>query len=139
MPVGTTNSVIPGGGIHHIAVQTRDWEASLRLYRDVLGMPVVAQFGTPERPIWLLDCGDGAHIELFGPQADMPAEGTAAFPITHIALATTDTVGAIERVRAAGYQVTVEPKTMQLGPLNVTLAFFAGPNGESLEFFQVNQ
>jgi hypothetical protein len=39
MPIGTTNQKIPGCGSHHIAVQTRDWKASLRFYRDVLGMP----------------------------------------------------------------------------------------------------
>ena len=44
MPLGTANQVIAGGGCHHIALQTRDWEASLKLYRDVLGMPVSAQF-----------------------------------------------------------------------------------------------
>ena len=40
MPVGDKNAVIAGCGMHHVAVQTRDWEASLRLYRDVLGMEV---------------------------------------------------------------------------------------------------
>ena len=32
MPVGTTNKIIQGGGLHHIAVQARDWEASLNFY-----------------------------------------------------------------------------------------------------------
>ena len=45
MAVGTKNRVIKGCGAHHIAVHTRDWEDSLRLYRDVLGMEIVAEFG----------------------------------------------------------------------------------------------
>jgi len=48
------NRQIPGCGAHHIAVQASDWDGSLRLYRDVLGMPIVAEFGTLERRILLL-------------------------------------------------------------------------------------
>jgi glyoxylase I family protein len=138
MPIGTTNRQIPGCGTHHIALQTRDWEASLRLYCDVLGMQIVAEFGTPERRILLLDIGDGSHMELFAPQPDTADQPAAAELIPHIALATTDTHLAIERVREAGYTITVEPKDIQLGPLFVTLAFFIGPNGETIEFFQTN-
>lgn len=140
MPIGTKNSIIKGCGSHHIAVQARDWEDSLRLYRDVLGMEVVAEFGSPERKILLLDMGDGSHIELFQPTAETPAPGSPAAndPITHIALATTDTRAALEHVRAAGYEVTVETRTVDLGAFTVTLAFFKGPNGELIEFFQTH-
>lgn len=140
MPIGNKNSAIPGCGTHHIAIQTRDWDASMRLYQDVLGMHVVAEFGTPERKIVLLDAGDGSHIELFQPRSDTPAPGSHAAndPVTHFALATTDTLSAIEHVRAAGYEVTVEPRKANLGTLDVTIAFFLGPSGESIEFFQVD-
>jgi catechol 2,3-dioxygenase-like lactoylglutathione lyase family enzyme len=139
MPIGTTNTQIPGCGAHHIAVQTRDLDASLRLYRDILGMPIVAEGGTPERRVLLLDMGDGSHMELFGPLPttaanDQPAAG---LPFMHIAMTTTDARLAIEHVRQAGYTVTVEPKDIQLGPIQATIAFFNGPNGESIEFFQM--
>ena len=141
MPVGTNNSTIPGCGAHHIAVQVRDMDESLKLYRDVLGMQVVAQFGSPERRIFLLDMGDGSHMELFDPIQDTPKPGAPAAndPVMHFALATTDTPAAIEHVRSAGYTVTVEPKTLDLDTLHVTIAFFNGPNGESIEFFQVHE
>ncbi|MEZ4619186.1 MAG: VOC family protein [Caldilineaceae bacterium] len=140
MPTGTKNPIIPGGGCHHIALQTRDWDASLKLYRDVLGMEIVAEFGAPARKIVLLDMGDGSHMELFQPKADTPAPSDAAAndPIFHFALATTDTLAATEHVRQAGYEITVEPKTVKLGAMTVTNAFFKGPNGESIEFFQVH-
>ena len=140
MPVGNKNAIIKGCGTHHIAVQARDWAASLRLYRDVLGMEVAAEFGPPERKILLLDMGDGSHIELFQPKADTPPAGSPAAndPIMHIALATTDTQAALEHVRAAGYEITVEPRTVDLGALTVTIAFFKGPNGELIEFFQTH-
>ncbi|MCB0186725.1 MAG: VOC family protein, partial [Caldilineaceae bacterium] len=110
------------------------------LYRDVLGMSVAAEFGSPERKIVLLDMGDGSHMELFQPKEDTPAPGAAApnDPVTHFALATTDTKAATEHVRVAGDEITVEPKTVTLGALTVTLAFFNGPNGESIEFFQTH-
>lgn len=138
MPIGTTNRQIPGCGAHHIALQTLDWEASLRLYRDVLGMQIVAEFGPPERRILLLDIGDGSYMELFAPlpgTADQPA---AANLLTHIALATTDTRQATELVRQAGYAIKTEPKDVQLGSIAATIAFFIGPNGETIEFFQTN-
>src|SRR3954468_5042480 len=97
MPTGTTNRQIPGCGTHHIALQTRDWEASLRLYRDVLGMQIVAEFGPPERCILLLDIGDGSHMELFAPRPGAADQPAAAELVPHIALATTDTRQAIER------------------------------------------
>lgn len=138
MPVGTKNTVIAGGGVHHIALQTRDWEASLRLYQGVLGMTEVTRFsGGDGQTIVLLDAGDGSHLELFEPSATTPTGAAANGPVTHIALATTDTRAATERVRRAGYEVTVEPKEVTLGGLEVTLSFFRGPNGETLEFFEV--
>jgi len=136
----TGNSIIKGCGTHHIAVQARDWTASMRLYQEVLGMRVVAEFGSSERKIVLLDIGDGSHIELFEPKSDTPEVNapSANDPITHFALTTTDTRGSLEHVRRAGYEITVEPKDVTLDELNVTIAFFKGPNGEIIEFFQTH-
>jgi catechol 2,3-dioxygenase-like lactoylglutathione lyase family enzyme len=140
MPVGTKNTTIPGCGTHHIAIQTRDLGESLKLYRNVLGMTVAAEFGTPERKIMLLDAGDGSHIELFEPTSETPGSGSAApnDPVLHFALATTDTRAATEIVRQAGYTITVEPKDVDLNQIQATIAFFVGPNGEVIELFQVH-
>lgn len=138
MPVGTKNTVIAGGGVHHVALQTSDWEGSLKLYGDVLGMTEVARFaGGGGQTIVLLDAGDGCCLELFGPTADTKTGVATGDLLTHIALATTDARAATERVRRAGYEITVEPKDVTLGTLQVTLSFFRGPNGELLEFFEV--
>lgn len=139
MPIGTNNPVIPGCGMHHVTVQAGDWEASLRLYRDVLGMELVAEFGTPERKLVLLDMGDGSHIELAAPTGGTPATGSPAAndPLTHLAIATTDARAATEHVRQAGYTVTMEPRDVNLGGLLATVAFFEGPSGERIEFFEV--
>ena len=138
MPVGSRNQAVPGCGTHHVAVQTRDWNASLRLYQEVLGMQPVAEFGTAERRIMLLDAGDGSHVELFQPTNGTPSPGSSSpnDPVTHFALATTDARTSIEHVRSHGYEITVEPKEVDLGGLAVTVAFFKGPSREVIEFFQ---
>ena len=139
MPVGDKNQAIAGLGSHHIAVQTRDYAASIAFYTEVMGMRMTAEFGSPERRICLLDIGDGSHLELFEPEPGSSPSGDASGDILfHFALATTDIEAALERVREAGMEITVELKTLDLGPLNVSIAFFKGPGGEVVEFFQVN-
>lgn len=139
MPVGAMNTIIAGCGLHHVSLQTVELDDSLRLYRDVLGMQVVSEGGSPERRIFLLDMGDGSHMELLGPLAgpSPDTEGPAASaPISHVALATTDIRSALERVRGAGYEITRELTDVALGELLATIAFFRGPSGESVEFWQ---
>ena len=142
MPVGTRNSVIAGGGCHHIAVAARDWEASLALYVDVLGMTKVTEFqagGPGGRTVLILDMGDGSHMELFEPLSDTPVPGSDApnDPVLHFALATTDARSSTEHVRRAGYKITVEPRDVDLAGLKATISFFEGPSGEIIEFFEV--
>lgn len=140
MPIGIRNKLIQGCGLHHISIQTMDWEASIQFYQDVLGMEKVAEFGSPERPIVLLDIGDGSHVELLAPKTDIPLMNNSApgMPIAHLALAVADTRVAIEHVREAGYLITTEPRTVNLSGMSVTIAFFKGPNGEEIEFFQTH-
>ena len=79
-------------------------------------------------------------MELFAPTETSPAPNSESpnDPLMHFALATLDTRAAIEHVRQAGYEITVEPKDLNLGGLSVTIAFFLGPSGESIEFFQTH-
>jgi glyoxylase I family protein len=140
MHIESKNSVIEDCRLHHVTVQTRDLEASLRLYRDVLGMEIVYEFGPPAVRIILLDVGDGSHIELWAP-IEPPAapDGPAANdPQFHLALATTNTVAALEHVRQAGYEITLEPTVLDLRTGEATIAFFKGPSGEDVEFFQTH-
>ncbi len=137
MPIGSKNQAIAGLGCHHIAIQTRDWDASEKFYIEVMGMEKTVEFIGGGRRIALLDIGDGSHLELFEPTADL--ENTAANDtLTHFALTTTDITAALERVRAAGMEITREATDVNLGGMNVTIAFFTGPSGEVVEFFQVH-
>ena len=139
MPVGNKNKVMAGLGTHHIAVQTQNYEASKAFYTEVMGMEKAVEFNSGGRRIALFDIGDGSHIELFEPVPGTSPSGDATDNVVfHFALTTTDIAAALERVRRAGMQITVELKTVDLGPLNVSLAFFKGPGGEVIELFQVN-
>lgn len=135
-----SNTAAKTCGLHHITVQTRDWEASKHLYQEILGMQVVTEFGPEERRMMLLDVGDGSHIELIAPTANSPAVGspTPNDPLVHLALASADAAASLDLVREAGYEVTMEPKDVVLGGLEATVAFFKGPNGEVVEFFQTH-
>ena len=139
MPVGNKNSKIAGLGTHHIAVQTVDYEASVRFYTEVMGMSEVVGFESEGRRAVILDIGDGSHMELFEPiPGTQPSNDATGNVVFHFALQTTDIESALERVRAAGMEITVELKTVDIGPLNISLAFFKGPSGEVVEYIQVN-
>ena len=139
MPVGTKNQKIAGLGTHHIAIQTTDYEASVAFYTDVMGMTEVVGFENQGRRAVILDIGDGSHMELFEPiPGTQPSNDASGNVVFHFALQTTDIEAALERVRAAGMEITVELTTVQMGPLNITLAFFKGPSGEVVEYIQVN-
>jgi len=131
------NPLLPGGGIHHIAVRTTDLAASLGLYRDVLGMVIVKENEVPGKRLVLLDTGDGSHIELAAPLDSATSANTPEVnhPLQHIALTTTDVPGVIARVRSAGYEITVEPKDVRLGTSVTSIAFFKGPAGELIELY----
>lgn len=124
-------------GFHHIAMDVKDIDASMRFYTQVLGFGIACTWGEGEKRACMIDCGNGNHVELF--QAK-PGENRPDGHWKHLALKCTDTKAAIERVRAAGFPVTVETKDVTIpsspAPLPIRIAFFKGPDGETIEFFQ---
>jgi glyoxylase I family protein len=134
------NRVIQNAGIHHIGVQARDWEVSRHFYEHLLGMPFVTEFETATERFAFFDIGNGTYIELFHPMPNTPKPNTPAAndPVTHFALTTTNLAQVVARVREAGYNITEEPFAIVIGTWDATIAFFGGPNGESIELFQLN-
>lgn len=135
MPTGVKNSTISGCGFHHISILTQNMTESMRFYRDILGMQVRLEFSVDGRPFALLDMGDGSYIELQTAKADA-GPITAGGMLAHFALASNDVRAAVEKVRQAGYPITMEPKEVILNTLPAAVAFFSGPSGESVELFQ---
>ncbi len=140
-----TNEVIAGGGFHHLAMRSYDFDVTLKFYIEGLGFTRRFGWGVDERATGgkdsravMLDTGDGNYLEVFagGPKrtADEP-EGV----LFHYAIRTNDCVKAIERARAAGAVVTVEPKKVDVAGdvMEVFhIAFCKGPDGEVVEFFE---
>jgi glyoxylase I family protein len=131
-----TNDKIGGGGFHHLAMRVRDFDASMKFYIDGLGFKKKISWGEGDKRAAMLDTGDGNYIEVFaGGSAEPKPEGS----VLHFALRTTDCDKAIESARAAGAEVTIEPKNVAIPstpPTEVRLAFCKGPDGEIIEFFQ---
>ena len=132
-----TNTLLGGGGFHHVAVKVHDFDAALRFYKEALGFSEKVRWGeSPE--FALLDVGDGSYLEVIsgGPEK-IPAGGA----IGHFAIRTDDVDGAIERVRKAGMKVTIEPrdvtpKNSRPFQISMRIAFCIGPGGEEIEFFK---
>jgi glyoxylase I family protein len=131
-----TNKVLGGGGFHHVAIRVRDYEKSVKFYKDVLGFVEKIRWGEGDGRGIMLDTGDGNYMEVFAGGKEPKPEGL----FFHVAFRTNDCNAAIERARAAGMEVTFEPKDINLpstpGPTPIRIAFFKGPDGELIEFFE---
>lgn len=133
----STNQKIKGLGVHHIALQTNDYEGTVAFYTDVLGCALRHAWTSGEQKLGLLDLGDGNYIEVIGQPPGTPAPDNAQqFPMLHLALRVDSVDEAIEAVREAGCPVTLEPQDFDLGGMAIRIAFFQGPNREVLEFFE---
>jgi glyoxylase I family protein len=117
-------------------MKVRDIEASIRFYTEALGFVHKLTWGQGPKRTVLLDTGDGNYFEISGGRTE---DASTLGHFAHIALRTTDCDEAIERARAAGAEVTVESGDVTLPsdpPTPIRRAFFKGPDGELIEFFQ---
>lgn len=133
------NAILGNGGFHHVCLKTKDWDATMRFYKDTLGCTEkIAWRAAPARAV-MLDAGDGNYIEVF---EDLAYTGAPNGAVNHYAFRTTRLDAVAERVRAAGFKITVEPRDVTIqttngaGPVPVRIFFCDGPNGESIEFLQ---
>ncbi len=133
-----TNALLGGGGFHHVALRVHDFDAAMRFYTEALGFKEKVSWGEGDKRAVMLDTGQGSYLEVFAGGKEPPDNKTLG-PILHVALRTTDVDGTIARVRAAGFQITTEPKDVTIPsrpqPVPVRLAFFRGPAGEEIELF----
>jgi glyoxylase I family protein len=134
-----TNPILGGGGLHHICIKTREWDATLRFYCETLGFTEKIAWRTAPQRAVMLDTGDGNYFEVF---EDLAYAAAPNGVYLHFALRTTRLDEVAARVRAAGAKITMEPKDVTIpttngaGPVPVRIFFCEGPNGESIEFMQ---
>jgi glyoxylase I family protein len=133
-----SNEILGGGGINHIAINVKDFDKSVKFYKEVLGFKEVTLHFIEEQnqSSILLDTGNGSCIEMFSRYQEH-SEDIGHF--LHLAFETTKQREVLEKVRAAGMEVTMEPKDIELGgdpPILATAAYFNGPSGEPIALFQ---
>ena len=136
------NEIIKDIRIHHIALKVSDFEKSVRFYSEGLGFKVYRQWGNEVRTIALVDIGDDSYLELFSDGTPREGDREQAGDFIHLAFRVKDTRAAYEQALAAGATPHIAPKEAVLGnnpPLNVSLSFVKGPDGEQLEFFQPHE
>lgn len=119
-------------GIHHISMKCNTEEELNKVkdfYISILGLEIIREW--PDGI--MIDTGNG-YIEIF-----TNADGEHRLgSIRHFALLTDDVDTIAEKVKAAGYEVFVEPvdKVIDSDPkYPIRMAFCFGPLGEQVEFF----
>lgn len=140
MPKLGTNSVIGGGGFHHVAIKVKDYDRAVAFYR-ALGMTEKLTWGEGEKRGALLDAGDGNYVEIFAggdgrPQPPL-GEGQA---LTHVCFRSNDVPNALAVAERAGGVVTIPPKKVTINAhdgrrVELHVAFVQSPTGEAVEFF----
>ena len=96
--------------IDHTGVAVDDLDAAIKLYEEVLGMPLVHRETVAEQGVEavLLDVGDG-HVELLSPLGeDTPVGKVLARKgpgLHHVAYAVEDIEATLEQLSAAGVEL----------------------------------
>ena len=120
-------------GLHHVAMNVSDIDASIRFYTDALGCSLLRRWGDEPRGA-MLDMGDGAILEMFERPAATHGEGT----LLHIALRAEDVDAAYQTALNVGAQEQTTPRDIDLEaeePYPIRMAFVKGPDGEPIELF----
>jgi methylmalonyl-CoA/ethylmalonyl-CoA epimerase len=114
------------GRIDHIGVAVEDLDAAIRLYRDVLGMPLVHRETVDEQGVEavLLDVGEG-HVELLaplGPETPVGRFLARKGPgLHHVAYQVADVEATLAALRDAGVRLIDE--TPRIGIRGSRVAF----------------
>ena len=137
-----SNKVISGCTFHHIALQTSNFEKSLKFYTEGLGFEVFRTFtASTGKKVALIDIGEGSYFELFSDGEVKEDKRDYAGRYFHLALKVDDAKAAYERaLEYGGEEMGKAPREMELPtnpPMSVVIGFIKGPDGEELEFFQL--
>jgi catechol 2,3-dioxygenase-like lactoylglutathione lyase family enzyme len=107
-----------------LVVTAPDYEAAVRFYRDVLGLPQLADFSSPNGRVILLDAGRATIEVADSRQAEYIDEvevgRRVAGPI-RVAFQVPDTANATEELAAAGATVLAPPTVTPWNSLNSRL------------------
>ena len=120
-------------GLHHISLKCgtiEEFERAKAFYLDLLGFKVVREW--PDGI--MIDFGNGM-LEIFSNGSGIKTKGA----LRHIAFATDNVDEITDKVKKSGYEVFIEPNDIVIKSepeFPARMAFFFGPLGEEIEFFQ---
>lgn len=126
-------------GVHHVALATKDMDATIRFWRDVLGMRLVATLGRPGYRLYFFEVSQSDLISFFEwPQVEpaiekdpgVPVKGPAAFDHLAFGVASQEELWELKKViAAAGFWVS---EVVDHGFIHSFYSF--DPNNIALEF-----
>ncbi len=119
---------------HHFAMEVSDAERSAEFYCSLLGFERGDEFSFPDRQrkIVFVRLGDVCIELLQGPEPEPLVAQPRMVGWKHLCLQTDDVDAEIERLRAAGVKITLEPFDTEIGS---RIAFFEDPDGIPLELW----
>jgi catechol 2,3-dioxygenase-like lactoylglutathione lyase family enzyme len=137
-------------GLSHVAIQARDYKATIAFYVEVLGFKVGHHWRLPAFQIkeasMLVSPDQRTCIEIFDNDAVIPAQGKKASSeeeiahgaLLHFAFYVNNVDEIFQKALAHGAKAFVEPDYLSLGepPLVVRNAVIHSPNGEVIEFIE---
>ncbi len=120
--------------VHHIAINTRDINNSIKFYRDILGLKQGATVKLNDFELTYFELPGGGSLELFdyqgrNPQVEKPDD---AVGLRHFALIVKDVAWHESELKKAG--VTITLPTTELPSLGMRVLLFLDPNGVTIEF-----
>lgn len=110
---------------HHVGLEVKDLERSIRFYREAFGMEEECRFVSDGEKIAFLRLGE-FRLELAEPQ-DWKEPGSSG---VHLAFKVNEVKEAVKRVMKWGATLAEEPRILENGWEN---AFVLGPDGEWIE------
>ena len=129
-------------GIHHTALNVKDFDKSLAFYTETLGLKQTMSWGKESgKRAAMIATGRGSHIEIFEHSDFKPAPQGDFTGILHLAFDVDNCDSILEKARDWGAEIILEPRSLTIESgegVPVRIAFCKGPDGEILEFFQAD-
>ncbi len=122
-------------GIHHVAINVRNMDETIRFYTEALGCELLRTWPVVNPTAAMLDAG-GAVLEIFACEEPYADGGKDRIP--HLALVSDDVDGDFKNAVEHGAVPVTEPKDVVIEseiPVPIRIAFFKGPSGELIELF----
>lgn len=122
----------------HTMLRVRDLDASIKFYRDLLGMTVLRQHEYPDGKFTLAFVGYGGEddhtvLELtYNWDQDKPYDIGNAYG--HIAIGVPEIYKACDELKAGGVKITRPPGPMKHG--TTVIAFVEDPDGYKIELIE---